>query len=197
MTITATDEAAGAAGATSPAAPSYGPSAGNAVVRTGDKSGNTIHVVEFLLGKEHYAVNLTDVREVVVYTAITPIPNAPPAVQGIIDLRGEITTILDLRQRLNIALQENIKKETSRILVLDDKITRVKTGVLVDDVLAVSMFEQKYIDTNKEGGNWGDPAILGTIRRKTTEQDKEKTDLIIWIDIRQLTQSLDEKKKGA
>jgi len=194
MTITATEEAAGA---TSPAAPSYGPSAGNAVVGTGDKSGNTIHVVEFLLGKEHYAVNLTDVREVVVYTAITPIPNAPAAVQGIIDLRGEITTILDLRQRLNIALQENIKKETSRILVLDDKITRVKTGVLVDDVLAVSMFEQKYIDTNKEGGNWGDPAILGTIRRKTTEQDKEKTDLIIWIDIRQLTQSLDEKKKGA
>ncbi len=158
-------------------------------------AGKAIHVVEFLLGNEHYAVDLTDVREVVEYTAITPLPNAPAAVQGIIDLRGEITTILDLRQRLNIAGQEKLVKETSRIMVLDEKITRVKTGVLVDDVLAVSMFERKDIDTNKEGGNWGDPAILGTIRRKIKELDREKTDLIIWIDIRQLTQSLDEKTK--
>ena len=174
-----------------------GPDYGKAVARAAGPTGEAIHVVEFLLGKEHYAVNLTDIREVVEYTAITPLPNAPAAVQGIIDLRGEITTILDLRQRLNIAVQETIVKETSRIMVLDEKITRVKTGVLVDDVLAVSMFEQKDIDTNKEGGNWGDPAILGTIRRKTKEQEKEKTDLIIWIDIRQLTQSLDDKKKGA
>lgn len=163
--------------------------------RAADPTGKAIHVVEFLLGNEHYAVNLTDVREVVEYTAITPLPNAPAAVQGIIDLRGEITTILDLRQRLNIAAQENIVKETSRIMVLDEKLTRVKTGVLVDDVLAVSMFEQMDIDTNKEGGNWGDPAILGTIRRKIKEQDREKTDLIIWIDIRQLTQSLDKNTK--
>ena len=82
-------------------------------------------------------------------------------------------------------------------MVLDEKFTRVKTGVLVDDVLAVSMFEYSDIDTNKDGSNWGDAAILGTIRRKTKEQEKEKTDLIIWIDIRQLTQSLDEKKKVA
>ena len=169
------------------------PGYGKAVAQQAGPTGKAIHVVEFLLGNEHYAVNLTDIREVVEYTAITPLPNAPAAVQGIIDLRGEITTILDLRKRLNIAAQEKFSKETSRIMVLDDKITRVKTGVLVDDVLAVSMFEHGDIDINKEGGNWGDPAILGTIRRKTKEQEKEKTDLIIWIDIRQLTQSLDGK----
>jgi len=195
MTITATG---GAKGATGQPAPQYGQAAAKAATRSGNKSEDALHVVEFLLGKEHYAVNLTDIREVVVYTAITPLPNAPAAVQGIIDLRGEITTILDLRQRLNIAARENTLKETSRIMVLDEKITRVKTGVLVDDVLAVSMFEQSEVDTNNiDGGNWGDAAILGTIRRKTKEQDKEKTELIIWIDIRQLTRSLDEKSKGA
>jgi purine-binding chemotaxis protein CheW len=191
MTITSTD---GAGGVTSPATLQYGTATGNAVARTGDHSGNAIHVVEFLLGKEHYAVNLTDVREVVVYTAITPLPNSPAIVQGIIDLRGEITTILDLRQRLNIAARET-KKETSRIMVLDDKITRVKTGVLVDDVLSVSTFEKSEVDTNLEGATWGESAILGTIRRKTKEQDKEKTDLIIWIDIRELTRGLDGKRK--
>jgi len=193
MTITATE---GTGNTASQPAQSNGPAYGKTVAQAAGPTGKAIHVVEFLLGKEHYAVNLTDIREVVEYTAITPLPNAPAAVQGIIDLRGEITTILDLRQRLNIAVQENISKETSRIMVLDEKLTRVKTGVLVDDVLAVSMFEQKDIDTNKEGGNWGDAAILGTIRRKTNEHEKEKTDLIIWIDIRQLTQSLDEKKKA-
>jgi len=192
MTTTAID---GTGGATSQPAPQYGRATAKAATRLGDKSENAIHVVEFLLGKEHYAVNLSDIREVVGYTAITPLPNAPAAVQGIIDLRGEITTILDLRQRLNIPLQENIKKESSRVMVLDDKITRVKTGVLVDDVLSVSVFEKSDVDTNISSEDWGEAAILGTIRRKTKEQDKEKTDLIIWIDIRELTRISDEKIK--
>ena len=194
MTITATE---GFGGATGRPAPQYGQAAGSVDSQPGDKSAQAIHVVEFLLGKEHYAVNLTDIREVVVYTAITPLPNAPAAVQGIIDLRGEITTILDLRQRLNIAARADTAKERSRIMVLDDRITRVKTGVLVDDVLSVTMFEQSSVDTNNiDGGNWGDAAILGTIRRKTKVQDQEKTDLIIWIDLRELTRSVEGKNKG-
>jgi len=193
MTTTAID---GTGGTASQPAPQNGQATAKVATRLGDKSEDTIHVVEFLLGKEHYAVNLTDIREVVEYTAITPLPNAPAAVQGIIDLRGEITTILDLRQRLNIASQENIKIDTSRIMVLDDKITRIKTGVLVDDVLSVSMFEKSDVDTNIDGENWGEAAILGTIRRKSKEQDKEKTDLIIWIDIRELTRSMDGKLKS-
>lgn len=194
MAITGTQGSGETAG---PATPQYGQAAENTVARTGDKSGNTINVVEFLLGKEHYAVNLTDVREVVEYTAITPLPNTPAVVQGIIDLRGEITTILDLRQRLNIAAQENTAKETSRIMVLDDKITRIKTGVLVDDVLSVTMFEKSDVDTNLDGNSWGESAILGTIRRKVKEQDQEKTDLIIWIDLRELTRGMDGKRKEA
>jgi purine-binding chemotaxis protein CheW len=192
MTITASD---GTAQVATPPSPANGPTYGKTTGKSGGPAEKAIHVVEFLLGKEHYAVNLTDVREVVEYTAITPLPNAPAVVQGIIDLRGEITTILDLRQRLNVAARENVAKETSRIMVLDEKITRVKTGVLVDDVLAVSTFEHTEVDTNKDGGNWGDAAILGTIRRKAKEHDSEKTDLIIWIDIRQLTSSLDEKNR--
>jgi len=192
MTTTAIN---GTGGAPSQPAPQYGQATAKAAVQPGDKSEHAIHVVEFLLGKEHYAVNLTDIREVVEYTAITPLPNAPAAVQGIIDLRGEITTILDLRQRLNIAVQADAKKETSRIIVLDEKITRVKTGVLVDDVLSISMFEKSDVDTSMDGGNWGESAILGTIRRKTKEQDQEKTDLIIWIDIHELTRSMDGKIK--
>ena len=66
------------------------------------KKRESIQVVEFVLGKEHYAIDLFDVKEVVEYTSITKLPNVPDYVQGIIDLRGEITTIIDLKHRLNI-----------------------------------------------------------------------------------------------
>src|SRR5208337_4325884 len=62
----------------------------------------SLQVVEFLLGRERYAVDLFDVREVVEYTSITKLPNTPSYMKGIIDLRGEITTIIDLKERLCI-----------------------------------------------------------------------------------------------
>src|SRR5512136_925596 len=94
---------------------------------------DSIQVVEFVLGKEHFAIDLFDVKEVVEYTTITKLPNVPSYVRGIIDLRGEITTIIDLKQRLNIT-EENAKSlESSRIIVLDETIAKSKIGILVDD----------------------------------------------------------------
>lgn len=69
---------------------------------TSEKMAETIQVVEFVLGSEHFAVDLFDVKEVVEYTTITKLPNVPAYVRGIIDLRGEINMIIDLKQRLNI-----------------------------------------------------------------------------------------------
>ncbi len=78
-----------------------------------------LQVVEFLLGNERYAVDLFDVKEVVEYTTITKLPNSASYMKGIIDLRGEITTIVDLKDRLHIVSNADIKDENSRIIVLD------------------------------------------------------------------------------
>ena len=145
-----------------------------------------LQVVEFLLGKEHYAVDLFDVREVVEYTTITQLPDTPSYMKGIIDLRGEITTIIDLKERLNILEKSDLPIENSRIIVLDEKITRAKTGILVDDVLAVSTFERRDIDSTSASGGREDAAILGIIKKKIREKDHERNELIIWIDIRHL-----------
>ncbi|NMB80153.1 MAG: purine-binding chemotaxis protein CheW, partial [Methanomicrobiales archaeon] len=85
-----------------------------------------LQVVEFLLGREHYAVDLFDVREVVEFTSITQLPNTPSYMKGIIDLRGEITTIIDLKERLHIGEKSDQPLENSRIIVLDEKITKAK-----------------------------------------------------------------------
>lgn len=153
--------------------------------KTGRQSGN-LQVVEFLLGKENYAIDLFDVREVVEYTTITQLPNTPSYMKGIIDLRGEITTIIDLKERLNITEKSEQPLENSRIIVLDEKITKAKTGILVDDVLAVSTFERGDIDSTSASGAREDAAINGIIKKKIKEKEHERNELIIWIDIRHL-----------
>jgi len=149
-------------------------------------AGSTIQVVEFVLGKEHFAIDLFDVKEVVEYTSITQLPNVPQYLKGIIDLRGEITTIIDLKLRLNITENSNVAAESSRIMVLDDKITKSKIGILVDDVTSVSTFEGNQVDYTSASVSKEDTAIIGIIKRRVKVKDKEKNELIIWIDIKQL-----------
>ncbi|MEN6611282.1 MAG: chemotaxis protein CheW [Methanoregulaceae archaeon] len=161
-----------------------------------EKRQGNIQVVEFVLGKELFAIDLFDVKEVVEYTTITKLPNVPPYVKGIIDLRGEITTIIDLKQRLNITDTSGTPAESSRIVVLDDKITKSKIGILVDDVTSVSTFEANQVDYTSATVTKDDSAILGIIKRKVKVKEKEKNELIIWIDITNLLSDIDEGLKA-
>jgi purine-binding chemotaxis protein CheW len=156
----------------------------------GKRSG-PIQVVIFSLGEEQFAIDLFDVKEVVEYTNITKLPNVPPYVRGIIDLRGEITTIIDLKHRLNIIAERAVAMETSRIIVLDENITRSKIGILVDDVTSVSTFEENLVDYTSASVSKEDTAIIGIIKKRVKIKDKEINELIIWIDIRQLLNDID------
>jgi purine-binding chemotaxis protein CheW len=153
--------------------------------------GTTIQVVEFVLGNEHFAIDLFDVREVVEYTTITKLPNVQPYVRGIIDLRGEITMIIDLKHRLNITDASTKSVESSRIIVLDDKITKSKIGILVDDVTSVSTFEGNQVDYTSASISHEDTSIIGIIKRKVKVKDKESNELIIWINIKKLLDDVD------
>jgi len=164
-------------------------SAGKEIKKDRHQKGK-FQVVEFLLGTEHYAIDLFDVREVVEYTSITKLPNAPSCMKGIIDLRGEITTIIDLKERLNIVDKSDIPEDNSRIIVLDETITKAKTGIMVDDVLAVSTFEHGDIDSTSASSAREDAAILGIIKKKIREKEHERHELIIWIDIRHLLRDI-------
>ncbi len=78
------------------------------------KFSDNIQVVEFLLEDEHFAIDLFEVREVVEYTRITHLPDTPPHIRGIIDLRGEITTIIDPKKLIHI---HGEKKQTRSLPV--------------------------------------------------------------------------------
>lgn len=149
------------------------------------KNLDTIQVVEFLLGMEHFAIDLFDVKEVVEYTRITELPNAPANIKGIIDLRGEITTIFDIKQTMNMKQTSQHAETSSRIIVIDNTITKSKIGIIVDAVLSVSTFPRSDLDESASS-TVDNQLINGIIRKKTKIKDSLSTDLVIWINIRSI-----------
>ncbi|MDP3563227.1 MAG: chemotaxis protein CheW [Methanoregula sp.] len=153
---------------------------------------DSFQVLEFLLGREHFAINLFDVREVVEYTMITKLPNTKSYMKGIIDLRGEITTIIDLKERLHIPREQGRSDDSGRFIVLDEKLTGAKTGILVDDVLAVSTFEKTDVDAASTAGAGDDAAILGIIKKRSKDKENTVNELVIWIDIRETLRHIEK-----
>lgn len=153
----------------------------------------SFQVVEFLLGQDHFAIDLFDVKEVVEYARITKLPNSPVYIKGIIDLRGEVTTIIDLKQQLAITSKNKISDDETRIIVLDDRITNSKIGIMVDDVLTVSTYNASHVD---ETATLGDESshLLGIIKKKNRDKDKESTELVIWLDIKTLLRDMNQIK---
>jgi purine-binding chemotaxis protein CheW len=152
------------------------------------KAGTTIdevQVVEFILGEDKFAINLFDVREIVESFRITPLPHAASHVKGIIDLRGEITTVIDLKTVLKIDRKNSAGQVDSRFIVLDDSVTSVKTGILVDDVTSVLTVQVSDIDKTTQGGD-DCSYILGIIKKSSEDRDDTRKELLIWINIKEL-----------
>lgn len=96
------------------------------------KSGER-QLVVFDLGGEVYGVDINTVREIIRVQEITHVPNAPEFVEGVINLRGKVIPIVDLRKKF--ALQKGDETKENRIVVVD--IAGEDIGVMVDAVAEV------------------------------------------------------------
>lgn len=98
--------------------------------------------VTFRLGDEIYGIDVLKVQEVLRITEISPVPGAPDYVLGIINLRGNVVTVIDGRNRFNLPQKES--DDASRIIVVDafDKIV----GLLVDNVSEVAYVPDSQIE---------------------------------------------------
>lgn len=90
-------------------------------------------LVEFELDQERYGVDIADIREIIRYQAITVIPGTPEVVEGIINLRGRVTPIVDLRKRIGLHATE--VNDATRIIVIE--VDDALVGVHVDAVTGV------------------------------------------------------------
>jgi len=94
----------------------------------------SMQLVGFAIGRELFGVDILTVREIIRDASITSIPNSPDFVEGVINLRGNIIPVIDLRMRLNL-LQEEKSEEKIWILILE--IEGRITGFRVDSVTKV------------------------------------------------------------
>jgi len=90
-------------------------------------------LVVFNLGQEVYAVEIDMVKEIIQMQAITRVPGTPPSVEGVINLRGSVIPIVDLRKRFQLKAVE--RNKDTRIVVVSCKGAEV--GVIVDSVAEV------------------------------------------------------------
>ena len=88
-----------------------------------------LHIVGFQVGRETYGVRIASLHEIVRLTEITSVPDAPEYIEGVINLRGKIVSVIDLRKRFGEKqIVANFKK--NRILVVETH-GRL-TGLIVD-----------------------------------------------------------------
>jgi purine-binding chemotaxis protein CheW len=95
--------------------------------------------------KEDYAIPIEQVREIRAVESITNIPKAKSYVKGIMNLRGLIIPIIDVKERLGLASGEQVNTTKQSILVID--VNGSQTGLLVDEVDQVMRIQTKDLDS--------------------------------------------------
>jgi len=150
-----------------------------------------IDVVEFELGGSLYALDISLAREIVEMVQITPVPGAPRHIAGIINLRGEITNILDLRAF--IGLSSEVAENQKIIVLVPGAAGNSNVGIIVDDVHSVVQISEEDVEP-VDSVISGDAYVKGII--KLGEAGESGQDLVIWVDIQAiLTELLGQKEE--
>ena len=107
-----------------------------------DESSDEAILVVFTLADGLYGVNVSQVREITSMRETTPVPNSPYYVDGVTNLRGQVTTVTDLRKRFG--LDEKERDDNTRIIIVEPE--GVPIGMVVDSVSEVLRMPAKEIE---------------------------------------------------
>lgn len=121
--------------------------------------------VTFKLAGETYGVNVMQVQEVLRYSDIAPVPGAPSYVLGIINLRGNVVTVIDTRHRFG--LEPGELTDNTRIVIIEADSHVV--GMLVDSVAEVVYLRQSEIETAPNVGNDESAKFIQGVCHKNNE----------------------------
>ena len=108
-----------------------------------DVNDEVLQWVTFHLEEETYGINVMQVQEVLRYSEIAPVPGAPAYVLGIINLRGNVVTVIDTRTRFGLNSAE--VTDNSRIVIIEAE--KQVIGILVDSVAEVVYLRSSEIDS--------------------------------------------------
>ncbi|MCW8955604.1 MAG: chemotaxis protein CheW [Gammaproteobacteria bacterium] len=108
-----------------------------------DEDEGLMQFVGFGIGMERFGVDILTVQEIIRSTEVTPVPNSPSFVEGVINLRGDIIPVIDLRKRLSLYNPDKtLEKNWILILSIGNRIV----GFIVDRVTEVLKVPEDSID---------------------------------------------------
>ncbi len=136
-----------------------------------DQDQKVIDLVVFTLAERLFGVDIIKVQEVVRYTEITRVPNAAEFVLGVMNLRGNITPVIDLHKRFSLA--EASWTDKTRIIVLQIKDQAI--GFLVDHVSEIMHpLESDIEPTSTVHANIGTDYISGVVKIRDSDENAKK-----------------------
>ena len=121
--------------------------------------------VTFRLENETYGINVMQVQEVLRYTEIAPVPGAPSYVLGIINLRGNVVTVIDTRKRFGLNCSDTT--DQTRIVIIESDSQVI--GILVDAVAEVVYLRQSEIEATPNVGNEDNAKFIQGVCHKNDE----------------------------
>ena len=140
-----------------------------------------IQLACFRVGSEMYALDIMNIKEIIRPQKLTPVPKAPAFIEGVINLRGAVIPVADLRKRFDQPLSGEIRK--NRIIIC--AVARKIIGLLVDEVSEVKRFSRQEIVPSPQFLNGPEADFfLGVARRGE--------DLILLLELEKVLSS-DEK----
>jgi purine-binding chemotaxis protein CheW len=147
-------------------------SSSNTVAANNDE---VLQWVTYKLGEETYGINVMQVQEVLRHTEIAPVPGAPEYVLGIINLRGNVVTVIDTR--LRFGLPSSDISDSTRIVIIepDDQVV----GILVDSVAEVVYLRSSEIDSAPNVGTEESAKFIQGVSNRDGE-------LLILVDLNKL-----------
>lgn len=134
-----------------------------------------VQLVTFRLADESYGIDVMHVQEVLRVSEIAPVPGAPPFVLGIINVRGNVVTVIDARSRFGLATAEI--SDLSRIVIIESN--DVVMGLLVDSVAEVVELQLSEIDAAPAVGNEENSRYIQGVAN-------HQSDLLIVVDLNKL-----------
>jgi purine-binding chemotaxis protein CheW len=134
-----------------------------------------IQLVTFKLQEETYGINVMQVREVLRVSEIAPVPGAPAYVLGIINLRGNVVTVIDTRSRFGLPIKD--RDDASRIVIIESE--KQVVGILVDSVAEVVELTMSEVDSAPSVGNEESSRYIQGVANR-------EDDLLILVDLNKL-----------
>lgn len=134
-----------------------------------------IQLVTFRLKDEIYGINVMQVQEVLRVSEIAPVPGAPAYVLGIVNLRGNVVTVIDARIRFGLTTAS--PDDASRIVIIESD--QQVVGILVDSVAEVVELRQSQIDAPPSVGSEDNARYIQGVASRDQ-------DLLIVVDLNKL-----------